>query len=91
MSRLDKIKDKLKRDPIPKDFTWDELSYLLTALGYKKKEGDGSRVKFLHQETNHPIYLHRPHPGNEIKPRALRNIRDELEKTGALDERGNEI
>lgn len=84
MSKLDKIIEKLKRDPIPKNFTWNELSYLLTALGYQKKEGDGSRVKFFHQETHHPIYLHKPHPNKEIKPRALRSIRDELKKIGVL-------
>ncbi len=84
MSKLSKIKEKLKREPIAKDFTWDELSCLLLALGYIKKEGSGSRVKFFHKETNHPILLHKPHPGNEIKPTALKSIRDELKKIGAL-------
>ncbi|NOR69189.1 MAG: addiction module toxin, HicA family [Methylomarinum sp.] len=84
MSKLSKIKEKLKCEPIAKDFTWDELSCLLLALGYIKKEGSGSRVKFFHKETNHPILLHKPHPGNEIKPTALKSIRDELKKIGAL-------
>jgi len=84
MSRLSKIKEKLKCEPISKDFTWDELSCLLLALGYIKKEGSGSRVKFFHNETKHPIFLHKPHPGNEIKPTALKNIRDELKRIGAL-------
>jgi len=84
MSKLSKIKEKLQRDPIAKDFTWDELSCLLLALGYVKKEGSGSRVKFFHEETKYPISLHKPHPGNEIKPRALKSIRDELKNVGAL-------
>lgn len=84
MSKLNKIFEKIKRDPIAKDFTWNELCYLLKALGYQKKEGDGSRVKFFHETTHHPIFLHKPHPNNEIKPRALRSIRDELDKIGAI-------
>jgi len=40
MSKLDKLKEKLKRDPIPKDFTWNELHYLLSALGYKAISGE---------------------------------------------------
>jgi len=84
MSRLSKIKEKLLRDPIAKDFTWDELSCLLLALGYIKKEGSGSRVKFFHKETKYPISLHKPHPGNEIKPRALKRIRDETQKCGCF-------
>lgn len=85
MSKFSKAKEKLKRNPIAKDFTWDELDNLLSKLGYIKQEGSGSRVKYFHKDTNHPISLHKPHPGNEIKPRALKNVRDELEKTGALE------
>ena len=84
MSKLSKIKEKIKRDPVVRDFTWIELNSLLIALGYIKKEGSGSRVKFFHKQTNHPIFLHKPHPGNEIKPRTLKIIRDELERIGAL-------
>lgn len=84
MSKLSKIKEKLKANPIAKDFTWDELNSLLLALGYIKKEGSGSRVKFFHGVTNHPILLHKPHLGNEIKPTALKRIRDELNKIGYL-------
>lgn len=53
----------------PRNFTWNELARLLSALGYKEiKKGKtgGSRRRFEHRERP-SINLHKPHPGNELK------------------------
>jgi hypothetical protein len=47
MSKLSKIKEKIKCDPVAKDFTWIELNSLLTALGYKKKRGVDQGLSFF--------------------------------------------
>ena len=56
MSKLSKIKEKLKREPITKDFTWDELSYLLSALGYIKKRGAGLELNFIIKKLTAQYY-----------------------------------
>jgi hypothetical protein len=59
----------------PSDFTFDELERLLTILGYTKSnkgKTSGSRVVFKDRE-GHPIMLHKPHPGNIVKGKALKD------------------
>ncbi|WP_101776429.1 type II toxin-antitoxin system HicA family toxin [Pasteurella oralis] len=80
MSRADKLLEKLKKEPPPKDFTWNELRSLLTNLGFEEKQGTGSRVKFVHSNLKYPISLHKPHPGNELKIYIIEQVK------GALDE-----
>ena len=50
MSNADKLLQKLKKEPPPKDFTWDELKVLLCSIGFEPKQGNGSRVKFIHPD-----------------------------------------
>lgn len=64
-------------------FTWHELVSLMRMLGYRQEEGSGSRVKFDNGNREALINLHRPHPGNEIKRYARRQILEKL-KTGGL-------
>lgn len=67
MGRVDKLIARFKSRP--KDFSWDELLRLLTALGYrevKTGKSDGSRRKFVHDSAP-TIALHKPHPGNIVK------------------------
>ena len=66
MGRKDKLIERLKSRP--KDFSWDELVRLLTALGYTENNSGktgGSRRKFTHA-TAPTISLHKPHPGNIV-------------------------
>lgn len=66
----------------PKDFTWDELLVVLSSFGFepiKKGKTGGSRRKFKNSE-NKLILLHEPHPGNIIKPYALKQVVDFLKK-----------
>jgi len=62
MSKFDKILSRLLTKP--KDFTWNEMIYLLTSLGFSIYKGDGSKRKFT--KDNIKIILHEPHPQKTI-------------------------
>jgi predicted RNA binding protein YcfA (HicA-like mRNA interferase family) len=83
MSREDKLKDKLQGDG---SFTWNELKSLLGKLGWTLLQGSGSRVKFTKTvgDEKPVIFLHKPHPGNEIKHYLRAQIIEQLEAAGDL-------
>ncbi|PSF09212.1 type II toxin-antitoxin system HicA family toxin [Marinobacter fuscus] len=82
MSKQGKLLTKLlNRDST---FTWQELTALLRSLGYRQIEGPGSRVKFDNGNPQALINLHRPHPGNELKAYARRQIIDNLKSGGLI-------
>lgn len=81
MTKTDKFITKLKS---AKTLTWNELTSALKALGYKQVEGDGSRVKFDNGVPKELINMHKPHPSNELKAYALRQVRDKLTEWGKL-------
>ncbi|WP_434340202.1 type II toxin-antitoxin system HicA family toxin [Motilimonas cestriensis] len=81
MSKHDKLLERLQTKP--KDFTWDELSSLLPRLEFTVLQGSGSRVKFVHK-TGQIISLHKPHPGNIIKPYIIKNVLQVLDTLGYI-------
>jgi len=84
VSRKEKLLNRLKQRP--KDFTWNELTTLLKALGYKEaKPGKtgGSRRRFVHP-TAAPVTLHRPHPENTLKMYIINDILTLLNQEGIL-------
>lgn len=71
---------------MPSDFTWDEMTRLLTSLGYEqsnKGKTSGSRIIFKN-EGKKPIMLHKPHPRNIIKEYALKQVYDYLKNEGLI-------
>lgn len=71
---------------LPTDFTWDELSRLLKALGYEscnKGKTSGSRVIFRNYGKK-PIMLHKPHPGNIIKGYVMKQVYEYLKSEGLI-------
>lgn len=71
---------------LPTDFTWDEMSRLLNALGYSpsnKGKTSGSRVIFK-GEGSKPIMLHKPHPGNIIKEYVMKQVYEYLKNDNKL-------
>lgn len=86
MTRQDKLIRRLLSEP--KDFTWAELVRLLNSLGYqldRKGKTSGSRVAFWRQGYP-PINLHRPHPGNVLKPYQIQQMAEMLRNLGLLTE-----
>lgn len=82
-SKLDKAKARLKASP--NDYTYDEARRLLSNIGYiehNKGKTSGSRVIFIREDDK--IMLHKPHPGNEMKHYAVRQLKEHLEAIGEL-------
>jgi hypothetical protein len=82
MSKHKKLVDRLKGRP--KDFTWHELTTLLGGFGYQVAEGDGSRRKFVNEQTGVVICLHKPHPGNALKRYQIDDVVEHLKGEGLL-------
>jgi len=77
------VKEKLikRLKSKPKDFTYDEMITALKSLGFiivKTGKTGGSRVKL--KRGNIPIYLHKPHPRNELLEYQMKNILEILEQ-----------
>lgn len=82
MSKQEKLLSKLLNKQ--SGFTWQELTALLQGLGYRKIEGQGSRVKFDNGNPRAMINLHRPHPGNELKIYVKRQVVEHLIAGGLI-------
>ena len=84
MAQAEKIIEKIKTKPTPSNVKWDELVLALKHLGYRVILGKGSRRKFYCVDKDHVISLHRPHPGNEVKPCYVKDVREKLEEIGLI-------
>ena len=83
MSKKDKLIIRLKSKP--KDFTFDEMESLLFSLGFAKvKAGKtgGSRVGYFYNGI--VIRIHKPHPGNWLKPYQIIDIITNLRKADLI-------
>jgi hypothetical protein len=79
LSKRDKLKAKLQSKSA---FQWREVMSLMTQLRWDQLEGSGSRVKF--HRNGVLISLHSPHPGNEIKAYARKEMIEILKREGDL-------
>lgn len=82
MSKIKKVLAKIHTKPT--DFTWDELTRIMSYFGYKKLEGDGSRVKFYHKEKNTLLAIHKPHNPTTLRPYQINDTISRLERDGFL-------
>ena len=74
MSRKEKLTRRLKN--LPKDFTYSELISIFNMCGFiedTKGKTAGSRVKFYNSEKDIGNLLHKTHPGNIVKGKALKD------------------
>lgn len=78
MSKKEKLVQKFMKRPIRKDLTFEELETLFTMLGYTRKEGKGSRVRFTNKETGDVFNMHRPHPENILKSYVVKEVCEKL-------------
>jgi hypothetical protein len=80
---------RLYQKTLPKDFTFNELSKLLTGLGFEisnKGKTSGSRVRFMNVEKKSIIDLHKPHSsGSPIRESALKDICEKLFAAGFIE------
>lgn len=82
MSRHEKLLAKLLNKQA--GFAWQELVALLSSMGYRQLQGDGSRVKFDNGNPHAMINLHKPHPGNELKAYVKRQVIEHLKAGGLI-------
>ena len=82
MSKQEKLLKRLQSSP--KDFRWDELVTLLTALGWTAYSGKGSSRKFVHPATGVVLMMHEPHPGSILKSYQVRAVLDLLRQEGTI-------
>lgn len=83
MSKKDKLINRLLGKP--KDFTFDEMTTLLSYYGYELKQGgSGSGVKFIKEDSNEVINFHKPHPSGILKRYILDQVVEKLRKDGLL-------
>ncbi|WP_084502216.1 type II toxin-antitoxin system HicA family toxin [Fundidesulfovibrio putealis] len=80
-SRNRKTLQALLTKPERGDIRWSDVEALLLAVGCRKLEGDGSRVRFV-SEGKLVLRLHRPHPGPEVDKGAVKSIRRYLQEMG---------
>jgi hypothetical protein len=76
MSRSDRLIERFKSRPA--DFEWTEMERMLKGLGYRGKNGDGSRRTFSGDGLP-KIKLHEPHPSPVVKQYVLDQVRELLE------------
>ncbi|EHK58169.1 type II toxin-antitoxin system HicA family toxin [Allomesorhizobium alhagi] len=83
MAQLAKLVEALKECNGP--FPYRDVKRILEGLGCEERQtGGGSRRRFLHVASKRMILLHEPHPGNEIKPYVVREIRETLIEMGLI-------
>ena len=80
MAQAEKIIERIKAKPTPRNIKWDELVLALKHLGYRVISSKGSHRKFYCAEKDNLISLHQPHPGNEVKPCYIRQVRETLDE-----------
>lgn len=82
MTRTNKLLERFKTTNGP--FPWKDLARLLGSLGFEEIQGNGSRVKFKNRTLGLDISLHKPHPGNEVKTYAVKQVQDTLIQEGLI-------
>jgi len=80
MSKKEKLIEKFMAKPLRKDLTYEELEKLFEMLGYIKKEGKGSRVRFSNLEIGDIFTMHKPHPGNILKSYVVKEVYEKLKE-----------
>lgn len=79
--RIEKLKD------FNKSITFDEVSSILIYFGFElnnKGKTSGSRVLYVRAKDNTKIMLHRPHPDNNIKNYARKQLIKQLGELGEI-------
>lgn len=77
MSRTEKLFERLMAARSDANFSFDDLSTLLTKLGYTPRATKGSHIIFQHGDS----FLNlQPAPGGKAKAYQVRQVRAELKR-----------
>jgi len=81
MSTIEKLITRFMTKP--RDFSWEELTRLLSYFDYEVMAGSGSRRKFIHNYRQ-PIILHEPHPRRILKMYQIKYVYEILKEENIL-------
>ena len=84
MGQKEKLIARLRSHP--RDFTFEEAQRLMGYLGFagsNKGATSGSRIKFTSKKHG-VLLMHRPHPGNVLKPYQVRYLLEKLIEKGLI-------
>lgn len=74
---------KLFSKQIPKNFSMQELDYLMGKCNCDKQQGGrGSSIKYRHIGTNRILQFDKPHPGNNLYSYHIKMVKKFLEEIG---------
>ena len=79
-SKQRKTLEAIFADPVSPSIEWAAIENLLLAVGCKKIEGKGSRVRFDYKGVI--ATFHRPHPDKEAKRYQVKDAREYLTRIG---------
>ncbi|WP_342754728.1 type II toxin-antitoxin system HicA family toxin [Pantoea sp. MBD-2R] len=72
--------NKIFTSPPPVNIKWSDIESLIKALGGRVTEGNGSRCRFILNDSI--AKFHRPHPLPDTDRDAIVSLREWLESTG---------
>jgi hypothetical protein len=84
MTQVEKLVERFKK--VNSGFKYAELVRLLAHFGYEEQSAgktSGSRMRFINADKD-IISIHRPHPGDEMKSYAIRQVRQALVDRGLI-------
>jgi predicted RNA binding protein YcfA (HicA-like mRNA interferase family) len=84
MTRLQKLQEKILRNPTPADITWEEIKKFLESFGFEMRVNKGSRRKFYIAEKNVLLSCHEPHPQSIVKKSTVKDIVQQLTMNGII-------
>ncbi|MBR6096362.1 MAG: type II toxin-antitoxin system HicA family toxin [Oscillospiraceae bacterium] len=73
----------------PSDYTYSEAIALSASFGYQERNKGstfGSRVMLFRESDRKKILLHKPHPGDIMKPYAVKQLLQHFVENGDINE-----
>ena len=87
MPPKDKLLAKLFQKKLPRNFTKQDLSALMSQCGCLRGQGGrGSGIRFYHESTGRILAFDEPHPENELYPYQVKLTRQFLKDIGEYKE-----
>ena len=87
MPAKEKLMRKLFQKKLPRSFSKQELTALLTQCGCVKGQGGrGSGIRFFHEKSGRILAFDEPHPGNDLYPYQIKMVRQFLMDVGEYTE-----
>ncbi|WP_036487364.1 type II toxin-antitoxin system HicA family toxin [Myxosarcina sp. GI1] len=83
-SKQQKTLEDVLKNPIAANLVWNDVESLFRALGCQVKEGNGSRVSVVSNNT--VGHFHKPHPSNETNRGTVKSVRLFLHNAGIIVE-----